>query len=97
MPSSGTNLRCPSTTLSSAGFDVAATTTDLTRGAVGEPEVPAVLVVVVVDGGTDASKPVDLFPVLEHGVSAAAARGDAGQLGEGSYPVALVLGAVILG
>ena len=74
MSACGTNLRCPSTTLSSAGFDVAATTTDLTRGAVGEPEVPAVFVVVVVEGGAVSSKPVDLFPVFEHGVSAAAAR-----------------------
>ena len=74
MAASGTNLRCPSTTLSSAGFDVAATTADLAWGAVGEPEVPAVFVVVVVDGGTGTAKTVDLFPVLEHGVSAAAAR-----------------------
>jgi len=73
MPSSGTNRCCPSTTLSSAGLDVAAATADLARGAVGETEVAAVLVVVVVEGGTGTSKPVDLFPVFEHGVSAAAA------------------------
>jgi hypothetical protein len=74
MPSSGTPRARDPSALSSTGAEVAATTTDLTGGAVGETEVAAVLVVVVVDGGAVSSKPVDLFPVFEHGVAAAAAR-----------------------